>query len=396
MKSRRFLVLAEISNFIMIYLLAATAGEIWDMVYKRPFSPILPVGILLMIAFSYLLRMAFNTKAFFFNIFFVYAFLHAIPLLLIIFLPFDFIYKLFLFGVFMVFLVTDMKNYFDARGEGFTYIGIIFVIVPALAYLFADVFDFTFAMKFFFVTGVLYVISYYFRLFFENAYFLSIERKKNEKMPLEEMLKNDSKLAIPFIIFSFVVMVVTKIEAFDRVTLFLYLKFARFLGFLFTKITELADYLYQLFFGDAEDVDLKLNMDELYAADNASSEFNIFSAVLFVILAAIVIFVLVRIIISIVKSLIVKKEIQTTTIEDEGMIEIREKIVRKKNVKKENLSKIRKQYKKAVMRNIKKGYELKKYQTPKERAEDIHKLMNEDIYELNALYEKERYGQVND
>jgi hypothetical protein len=115
-----------------------------------------------------------------------------------------------------------------------------------------------------------------------------------------------------------------------------------------------------------------------------------------VILAAIVIFVLVRIIISIVKSLIVKKEIQTTTIEDEGMIEIREKIVRKKNVKKENLSKIRKQYKKAVMRNIKKGYELKKYQTPKERAEDIHKLMNEDIYELNALYEKERYGQVND
>ena len=82
--------------------------------------------------------------------------------------------------------------------------------------------------------------------------------------------------------------------------------------------------------------------------------------------------------------------------EEEDMIEIREKIVRKRNEKKDKLSKIRRVYKKAIERNIKKGYELKKYQTPRERAEDIQELMNEDIFELNSLYEKERYGQFND
>ena len=100
--------------------------------------------------------------------------------------------------------------------------------------------------------------------------------------------------------------------------------------------------------------------------------------------------------ISIIKSLSVRREIQIQTIEDEGMIEIREKIVRKRNVKKEKLSKIRRIYKKAIEKNIKKGYELKKFHTPRERAEDIQKLMNEDIFELNSLYEKERYGQFND
>ena len=108
------------------------------------------------------------------------------------------------------------------------------------------------------------------------------------------------------------------------------------------------------------------------------------------------VFVIVKIIISVIKSLSVSREIQTQTIEEEDMIEIREKIVRKRSEKKDKLSKIRRVYKKAIERNIKKGYELKKFQTPRERAEDIQKQMKEDIFELNALYEKERYGQFND
>ncbi len=396
MKSRRFLALAEISNFIMIYLLILALGEVWDMIYKRPFLPILPIGIFVLLLFSYLLRTLFDTRQFLLNNFFVFALIHIFPLLLIIFLPFDFIYKLFLFGVFMLLLISDLKSYFVSRGEGFTYVTIIFVLLPSIAYLFADIFDFTFAMRYCFVIGVLYVLFNYLRLFFENAYLLSIERKNNEKMPLEDMLRNDSKLVIPFVVVSFIIMVLTKIEAFDRVTLFLYLKFANFLGFLIIKITEFADYIFEKLFGDADDVTMTITMEEIAESEGSQTIFNVISGVMFIIVLAIVVFVLVKIIISIIKSLIVKKEIKTMTIEDDSMIEIREKIVRKKSQKKENLSKIRKLYKKTIVKNIKKGYELKNYQTPRERAEDINKMMNEDIFELNALYEKERYGQVND
>ena len=396
MKSRRFLALAEISNFIMIYLLILALGEVWDMIYKRPFLPILPIGIFVLLLFSYFLRTLFDTRQFLLNNFFVFALLHLFPLLLIIFLPFDFIYKLFLFGVFMLLLISDLKSYFVSRGEGFTYVTIIFVLLPSIAYLFADIFDFNFAMRYFFVIGVLYVLFNYLRLFFENAYLLSIERKNNEKMPLEDMLRNDTKLVVPFVVLSFVIMVLTKIEAFDRVTLFLYMKFANFLGFLIIKITEFADYIFEKLFGDAEDVTMTITMEEIAESEGSQTIFNVISGVMFIIVLAIVVFVLIKIIISIMKSLIVKKEIKTMTIEDDGMIEIREKIVRKKSQKKENLSKIRKLYKKTIIKNIKKGYELKNYQTPRERAEDINKMMNEDIFELNALYEKERYGQVND
>ena len=97
-----------------------------------------------------------------------------------------------------------------------------------------------------------------------------------------------------------------------------------------------------------------------------------------------------------VKAAIEKKEARVQTFRDEDMIEIREKIVKKKKVKKDKLSKIRKQYKKTVERNMKKGYELKKYQTPRERADDIMQLMKEDISELNVLYENERYGHYYD
>ena len=396
MKSKRFLALAELSNFIMIYLLFAAFGEIWDMIYKRPYLPILPVGIFMLLLFSYTIRTVFNSKKFLLNNFAVYAILHVFPLLLVLFLPFDFLYKLFLFGIFMLLLITDLKSYFETKGEGFSYISVIFVLIPAFAYLFSDIFDFPFAMKYFFVIGVLYVLFHYLRLFFENAYFLSIEKKNNEKMPLDDMLKNDSKLAVPFIVMSFLIMVLTKIEVFDKITLFLYLKFARFVGFMIEKITELADYLYDLLFGDAEDVTMRITFEEITETQESSAVFNIISGVMFFVVLAIVIFVFIKIILSIIKSVMVKKEVNTMTIEDEGVIEIREKIVRKKAQKKENLSKIRKLYKKTIIKNIKKGYELKTYQTPRERAEDINKMMSEDIFELNALYEKERYGQVND
>ena len=396
MKSKRFLALAEISNFIMIYLLLAALGEIWDMIYKRPYLPILPVGIFVLLLFSYTIRTVFNSTKFLLNHFAVYALLHVIPLLLVLFLPFDFLYKLFLFGLFMLLLITDLKSYFETKGEGFSYISVIFVLVPAFAYLFSDIFDFPFAMRYFFVIGVLYVLFHYLRLFFENAYFLSIEKKNNDKMPLDDMLRNDSKLAVPFIVMSILIMVLTKIEAFDKVTLFLYLKFARFVGFMIEKITELADYLYDLLFGDAEDVTMRITFEEITETQESSAVFNIISGVMFFVVLAIVIFVFIKIILSIIKSVMVKKEVNTMTIEDEGVIEIREKIVRKKVQKKESLSKIRKLYKKTIIKNIKKGYELKTYQTPRERAEDINKMMSEDIFELNALYEKERYGQVND
>lgn len=396
MKSRKYYNLAEACNFIMIVLLYISVVEIWDVMYKVPFNYVLPLGTVLMLLFSLAIRTLFGKMNSFLNNFVVYGLLHIIPLLAIIFVPIDPLQKMAFIFVFMVIFVTNMRSYFKAKGQGFEYVGVVLVLIPAVAYLIADILSLRFTMLAYFIMGVAFIILYYLRLFFSNAHLLSIERRNNDKMPFDDMLRNDSKLAIPFIVISFVIMVVAKIEKLDSVALYLYEKFADFLGFLLINVLSFIDKLLTLLLGEnTEDPVMLMEMAEEgeYVSDPV---FNIISTIIFIILAIIMVFVIVKIIISVIKSLSVSREIQTQTIEEEDMIEIREKIVRKRNERKDKLSKIRRVYKKAIERNIKKGYELKKFQTPRERAEDIQKQMKEDIFELNALYEKERYGHFND
>ena len=396
MKSKKYYNLAEACNFIMIVLLYISVVEIWDVMYKVPFNYVLPLGTVLMLLFSLAIRTLFGKMNSFLNNFVVYGLLHIIPLLAIIFVPIDPLQKMAFIFVFVVIFVTNLRSYFKAKGQGFEYVGVVLVLIPAVAYLIADILSLRFTMLAYFIMGVAFIILYYLRLFFSNAHLLSIERRNNDKMPFDDMLRNDSKLAIPFIVISFVIMVVAKIEKLDSVALYLYEKFADFLGFLLINVLSFIDKLLTLLLGEnTEDPVMLMEMAEEgeYVSDPV---FNIISTIIFIILAIIMVFVIVKIIISVIKSLSVSREIQTQTIEEEDMIEIREKIVRKRNEKKDKLSKIRRVYKKAIERNIKKGYELKKFQTPRERAEDIQKQMKEDIFELNALYEKERYGQFND
>ncbi|MBO4783431.1 MAG: hypothetical protein J5521_01630 [Lachnospiraceae bacterium] len=396
MKSRRYYNLAEAANFIMVILIYISVVEIWDVMYKIPFNFVLPAGTVIMLLFSLAIRMIFGKMKSFLNNFVVYAITHVLLVLGIIFVPIDPLQKMaFAFVLFIIF-ITNMRTYFKAQGQGFEYVGVVMVLLPAIGYLVADILSLRTTMFAYFVIGVAFVMLYYFRLFFSNAHLLSIERKNNEKMPLDDMLRNDSKLAIPFIVMSFVIMVVAKIEKLDSLALFLYDKFAAGLRFVLGYVLKFIGWLFDLLIRSDEEIPVAI-MEETEVVDDAANPvFNVISIIIFIFLALVLLFVFVKIMISIIKSLSVRREIQTQTIEDEGMIEIREKIVRKRNEKKEKLSKIRRIYKKAIEKNIKKGYELKKYQTPRERAEDIQKQMNEDIFELNSLYEKERYGQFND
>ena len=81
---------------------------------------------------------------------------------------------------------------------------------------------------------------------------------------------------------------------------------------------------------------------------------------------------------------------------EEDTIEIRENIVKENRRKKVKLSKMRKLYKKTIEKKSKEGYQIQKYHTPRERAEDIKIKMKADVSALNEAYERERYGQLDD
>ena len=181
MKSRRYYNLAEAANFIMVILIYISVVEIWDVMYKVPFNFVLPAGTVIMLLFSLAIRMIFGKMKSFLNNFVVYAITHVLLVLGIIFVPIDPLQKMaFAFVLFIVF-ITNMRSYFKAQGQGFEYVGVVLVLLPAIGYLVADILSLKTTMFAYFVIGVAFVMLYYFRLFFSNAHLLSIERKNNEK-----------------------------------------------------------------------------------------------------------------------------------------------------------------------------------------------------------------------
>ena len=146
MKSKRYYVIAEISNFIMILILYLSVTEIWNMLYKMPFNPVVPLGTLIMLLFALFMRVVFTRIKSFINNVFVYALLHTILIPVILFIPVNPTQKIVFFVIFMVIFVTDMRNYFMATGEGFVYVSVILVLIPAIDYLFADIFGFGISM----------------------------------------------------------------------------------------------------------------------------------------------------------------------------------------------------------------------------------------------------------
>ena len=170
MKSRRYYNLAEAANFIMVILIYISVVEIWDVMYKVPFNFVLPAGPVIMLLFSLAIRMIFGKMKSFLNNFAVYGLTHAFLVLGIIFVPIDPLQKMaFAFVLFIVF-ITNMRSYFKAQGQGFEYVGVVLVLLPAIGYLVADILSLRTTMLAYFVIGVAFVMLYYFRLFFSNAH----------------------------------------------------------------------------------------------------------------------------------------------------------------------------------------------------------------------------------
>ncbi|MBO4311116.1 MAG: hypothetical protein J5856_08650 [Lachnospiraceae bacterium] len=395
MKTKSLYFFSEVSNFIMVVLFNISVAQLWDLAYKKPFSPVLTIGVFLLLLYSYLLRKIFNDRSAFWNNIILYSVLHVILFVVIILIPIPVDYKALFFLLFIVYTILDIRNYFVKRGETFDEFSVMLVVVPAFDYLLADIFRLNFLMKIFFAIGVLYVGFFYLRLLLQNSYYLSMERKNNDKMPFKEMVGNDLKLSIPFILVTFAVMISARIEAMDRLFLFVYYKFASFLGFLIIKFLEIIEKIFEFLFGNDEEEIVMFNQlpEEI---GEGSAAFNLISNIICTIIVIGILIFLIVTAIKAIRFIMQKREVATLTIENEDVVEIREKIVRKRPLKKENLSKIRKQYKKIVIKNIKKGYEIKKHHTPKERAEDIKNTMKNNIDEINELYEKDRYGQFGD
>lgn len=389
MRYKSFYVLSEAANFIMIFAFDLCLVLVAQMAMNPPMGFMLPAILLASLAFSYATRNSVK------NILLYFLF-HIIFGVVLFFLPIDSLTKSFALAIFVVNLIFDIRYWPSARTAIFGFIPITCAVAPCIGYLVASIFHFDTIRNLYFAAGLVFIFMYYVRLFFESAYLLAIEKRQNEKMPLKDMIKNDSKLAIPFVVISMVIMFLSKFDAIDSIIFKIYLFIAGFVGKAIRFIMDGLDYLINRLLGDAEDVPMTMLQETYVAEETNSPVINIISIIVYLFLAFVVIFIIVKIIIAIVKSFLVKSESHTQTYEEEDTIEIRENIVKENRRKKVKLSKMRKLYKKTIEKKSKEGYQIQKYHTPRERAEDIKIKMKADVSALNEAYERERYGQLDD
>ena len=126
--------------------------------------------------------------------------------------------------------------------------------------------------------------------------------------------------------------IVAKIEKLDTLALYLYDKFTVILRFLITHVLGFIETVFNFLFGEATDnppLIMQMPEEEKVASNPV---FNVISTVIFIFLALVLLFIFVKIIISVIKSLSVSREIQTQTIEDEDMIEIKSNGISKKDM----------------------------------------------------------------
>lgn len=382
MKDRACNTIAEVANLCMVYILCFTALLLGELLLKRSLG--IPCALILAAVLGYCCFLRLKVANFI-----AYFLLHLVPVGALIFVPFE-MGKIELIMVYALFFFLDIAFWMKRRTGGFAYLSVACVTLNALAYLYADVKKNSMAMIVFFAGGILFFLLFYVRHFFKHASLLAKERTQDERMPYSDMLKNGAVIAFPFVLLSVAVMTLVKIDALDRYAFIVYDFVKKIVGFAMRIVLYVIHTLASLMMPDSDTDQIRVVMEALEEGDS-NIVLKILSAIVYFVGLAAVLYVLVRIFIALIRLIPMSRNLTPQVIEESDMVEIRERIVKTEEENHEKLDKVRRRYKKTVVKAAKKGYAVNFAHTPRERAADMSEKIGSDIHELTAEYETVRY-----
>ena len=384
MSVKKYYYLSEIFNSIMIFVFILSLEWVARLTIKSYPTVLSACLLFAVILYSFLIRLTRLHLI-------VYTIIHLITFGIYLFIPLPFEEKVIAGFLFLVFSALNIRHKALDSEEGFADIPIFFVVVPVIGYVVTEILDLTKLSTLFFILGMIYFVAFYLRLFFTGAFLIAVEKEKDDKMPYRDIIKSGSRMAFIFIVISAVVMILVKVDALDPILIQASLYCIKGITWVIYGIIY-AYLLLMNFIGQSSDgVGTDNLMNQFMYEKKSNPVVDVISAVVYVLALAFIIFLFVKIVISIIKFFLMKREHAGLEVEVNDMVEVRENIKIERTRNNEKLGKIRKKYKKYVEKKAKKGYELKLFHTPREREEDMRNKYNEDMHELNVLYEKARY-----
>lgn len=390
MKTKQYYYLSELFNILMTLIFLYSLAGAFCYLYDLIFGPTLIIGLILIVLFTYFIRrLRFSYAG-------VPAILLQVGLMIgMFFIPVYVPYLVFLFIIFFVYLVMNAKFFMSHSIIQFAELHIAFIAVPVIGYLFMNIKHSREYMIFYFILCVLFIIFFYARLFFSNASLLATQRSQYDRMPYKEMIINDSKLAIPFVAVTLVLMALVNFDFMDDVFMKFYYWAVDGLRFVFKYVFLFLEWLVTHLISDVDDVQQATQIVEsVEEGAYESSFFAVLASIIFVSILVVFAIIIIKNMIKMIKAMRGARGAAKEAVVETDMIEIKERLKgRNKKTSDRDLSEIRRKYKKTIEKKTKEGYQLFRSHTPRERAEDLKEKKRFDIYELSEKYQAERYGR---
>lgn len=393
MKTKIYYYLGELFNILMVMVLLYSLAGAFCYLYELNFGPFLAIGLLMVVLFSYFIR----------RLKFPYAGIIVVILQVVLMfgmffipIPVNFGYFVFIFMISFVFLVLNARFYMSQVYSHFAELHIVFIAVPVIGYLAMDIKNSSKYMIFFFAMSILFVMFYYARSFFSNAFILASQRGQYDRMPYAEMIKNDSKLAIPFVAISALLMSLVNFDFLDDVFLKAYDSVISVIRFIFRYIFLFLEWLITFLITDVdEESKIQQTVQNVEEEVAESQFFNVLAIIIFIFIAIVLLIMFIKIIMETIKAMKGVKGSVKESLVDTDMVEIKERLKGRKSRRSQeaNLSELRKRYKRTIEKKSKEGYSVLYSHTPRERAKDLMDKKNFDINELSEQYQAERYGR---
>ena len=387
MTTKRFPIYRDALNLIMLYLIVMSADMTLSsgMQFAIPVSEYAVIGAVLLV--SYLLR-EHLTKMY------IYMICHAVLIAACIMIPIYITSKVKIVFIAVVVTAFDIYNWFnglESMPDIFWGCGGLILLAFFMS---SGAFEFGYSRDIFNM-GILFVACLLVRMLIWNFYDLSRSGQLTDDMPVKELFRNNTYIAIGIILLAIAFMIFVRTDVLiQKINDIVYLILKRIWFVLMPFVTS-------------KEGSIDYGIPRPMMPDLPETEDNIFAqllrimeALLSVMIAALLIYILLKLIIAVVHAL-TKDRIKRTWSHRSYRVknEVRERLSRtdvvrekRKNIFRTNEQKVRQIYRKELLSYKKKGADIKETRTPFENRSEILRSKGHDISFATGIYEKVRFN----
>ncbi len=390
MNTKRYILYANILNFCMIELVSVTF--IWFLAAELGFPLTIwtPLSLAVLLIFSYMTRCYIRRLI-------VFALLHLLMLAFTIIVPQPILDRSMAIVFAVLWLIFDMVYWGTPGKKGISMLPAWVVIVFLVVFVRATQIGFPFLANEAYIGGMIFIGLFFLRLYCMNTKQFLEDGQMHDHVPIVEMLHQNGKMVLLMITCFVVGMISLYSEVIAEELLELFKKLLMFLLWaLYWLLTKL--------FPDKEAEGSAMDALTLPQAQQANPWLEKILMFIEIILrwafVAAAIYLLIRAIYHFYKQYRYRQLQAEKEVVYEGYKETKTWITRKRREQREgssrnmtNAQKVRRIYRKRVENAVKRGYLLHRFQTPRERAEDLLVWNSkEDCRQLTDIYEKARYS----